>query len=188
MIYEQEGLDDDEKEFLARWDLHVMAEHYPQGRYISDSLVRFVRREKIWLRQTHIWRELQKLIRELKDHNVIDSKVAAGCFKILWNDDAAEVGANAAGDPETKGVPANGEVATFGNGDRGPGRPGDVGEDSSSLTNGKMFPYPEAVAKTTVRRPAMPRTTSIFCPYQAAVASAWEPTYASERQLFAAAL
>jgi len=138
MIYEQEDLDEVEKEFLARWDLHVMTEHYPQGRYISDSLVRFVRKEKIWLRQTHIWRELQKLIRELKEHDVVDGKVAAGCFKILWSGDAAEAGTNAAGDPETNGVPANDGAATFGNGDRGPGRPDEVGEGSRSRANGKM--------------------------------------------------
>jgi hypothetical protein len=135
-IYEQDDLDDIEKEFLARWDLHVMAEHCPQGRYISDSLVRFVRKERMWLRQTDIWRELQKLIRELKEHDVVDSKVIAGCFKILWRDGAAEAGTKTDGDSETNSTHPNGATVTFGNGDRGPGRPYETLEGSRSPENG----------------------------------------------------
>jgi hypothetical protein len=137
-IYEQEDFDDVEKEFLAGWDSHVMAEHFPQGRYISDSLVRFVRKERIWLRQSHIWPELQKFIRELKELDVVDSKVVAGCFKILWSDDAAQAGTSAAGDLETNGTHASSvEIARFGNGDRGPGRPEEVGEGNRSTANEK---------------------------------------------------
>ena len=137
-IYEHDDLDDVEKEFLARWDLHVMAEHFPQGRYISDSLVRFVRKEKLWLRQDHIWRELQRLIRELIEHDVVDRRVVAGCIKILLNDDTAGAGIGVAGDLKTNGIHANGATAPFGNGDRGPGRPHEIGEGSSSRANGKM--------------------------------------------------
>ena len=138
-IYELDELDDLEKEFLVRWDSHLMAEHMPQGRYISDSLVRFVRKEKIWLRQDHIWRELQKLIRELKEHDVVDSKVIAGCFKILWSNDVTEVGIDTAREPQTNGIPASGALPPFGNGDRGPGRPDKVDQASSSRANGKMI-------------------------------------------------
>ena len=137
-IYEQEDLDDTEKEFLARWDLHVMAEHFPHGRYISDSLVRFVRKEKTWLRQSHIWRELQKLIRELLEHDVVDSKVVVGCFKILWSDDAAEAGTSVSGDQESNDIHASGANTTSGNGDRGPGRPDEVGEGNMQRANGEM--------------------------------------------------
>jgi hypothetical protein len=132
-IQEHEDLIDAEKEFLVRWDMHVMAEHYPHGRYISDSLVRFVRKEKIWLRQSDMWRELQKLIAELKAHDVVDAKVATGCFKILWNDETAESCANAGGIPAANGIPVDAE--TVGNGDRGPGRPDAISRGSSSRWN-----------------------------------------------------
>jgi hypothetical protein len=132
-IYEQEDLQDVEKEFLVRWDLHVMAEHCPHGRHISDSLVRFVRKEKIWLRQTHHWRELQKLIAKLKAHDVIDAKVITGCFKIIWSDEAAEAGTHTGGIPQTNGIPAG--AVTIGNSDHGPGRPDEMSDGSG--TRGK---------------------------------------------------
>lgn len=86
-IFEKEDVDDIEKEFHARWDLHVMAEHFPSGRYISDSLVRFIRKNKSWLRGGDVSQELHKLMEELKDHGVVDELVLEGCLRILWNDE-----------------------------------------------------------------------------------------------------
>jgi hypothetical protein len=139
-IYERDDLDDAEKEFLARWDLHLMAEHYPHGRFISDSLVRFVRKEKLWLRQRPIWRELQKLIGELKEHEVVDSKVLAGCFRILWSDDSAadEAGTATPEGLKASGTYTNGAIAPSRSGVREPGRPQEVGEGSRSPAHGNL--------------------------------------------------
>ncbi len=109
-IFEQEDFDDVEKEFQTKWDLHLMAEHFPHGRYISDSLVRFVRENKLWLRQEVIWKELQKLIGALKEHVVVDSRVLAGCFKILWSDEDANADATATDDSMGSIIHVNGSV------------------------------------------------------------------------------
>ena len=89
-IIEHDDLTAAEKEFLTRWDLHILIEKSPSGRYISDSLIRFVRNNKFWLRQSHIFQEFHKLIHELKEHALIDDRVIAGCFKIVWREENTE--------------------------------------------------------------------------------------------------
>ena len=136
-IFEQEDLDVVEKEFWTKWDLHIMAEHFPHGRYISDSLVRFVRENRVWLRQEAIWKELQKLIGELKEHGVVDSRVLAGCFKILWRDDDTNADGAAADDSMGSTIHVNGSVDQHMHGNSSPAQLHDT-EENDPQVNGSI--------------------------------------------------
>jgi hypothetical protein len=105
---EQEDLNDVEKEFMVRWGMHIMAEHFPHGRYVSDSMVRFVRKEKIWLRRSCVLLDWCRLIQELKEYGVVDSKVIKECYKILRSNDPVQAGLN-----DVEIIHANSGMATL---------------------------------------------------------------------------
>ena len=109
MIDDNEQLSENGKEFRKRWDSHLMKEHLPHGRYISDSLIRFVRANCRWLRSVDIQNELEELLGRLKSLGLIDEHVVFGCWKMINNDHDA---ASNSGLPDDIPNPQSSETAT----------------------------------------------------------------------------
>lgn len=65
------------RELFRRWDEHRLNEKLEHTRYISDSLIRFVRREKYWLanHDTELQAAFQDLLAQLTKARFIDARV-----------------------------------------------------------------------------------------------------------------
>ena len=76
-----------EKEFMVRWNAHLMSEYFPHGCFIAESLVRFIRKQRTWLKQSSITKELTKHIVKLRQDRLIDDREALVCFRTLHSED-----------------------------------------------------------------------------------------------------
>ncbi|KAF7509123.1 hypothetical protein GJ744_008350 [Endocarpon pusillum] len=86
-IAETEDLTAEEKEFRQRWDAHVMCEGCPSARYVSDTLVRFVRSNAAWLKGVNgngdMLIQFQHLISLLVERGLVDARVVKDCQRII---------------------------------------------------------------------------------------------------------
>ncbi len=88
-IAEAEGLTEVEKRFRQKWDAHVMSEGCPSSRYVSDSLIRFVRDNAAWLRSIDgdagMFIQFQEFTSLLMERRVIDARILRDCLQIIGN-------------------------------------------------------------------------------------------------------
>jgi VEFS-Box of polycomb protein len=86
-IDETEGLTGAEKEFRQRWNGHIISEGCFSSRYISDSLVRFVRKNAAWLRgsdhEPDMFIQFQDLTAKLMERGVVDSGILNDCLRMI---------------------------------------------------------------------------------------------------------
>ncbi len=91
---ETEDLTAEEKEFRQRWDTHVMSEGCPTARYVSDTLVRFVRSNAAWLKGVNgkgdMLVQFQDLISLLMERGLIDARVVKDCQRIIHDGEDLE--------------------------------------------------------------------------------------------------
>ncbi|KAL9111587.1 MAG: hypothetical protein Q9227_004075 [Pyrenula ochraceoflavens] len=74
---------DSSRAFLTRFDAHLLSENLANTKYLSDSVVRFVRANKEWLRNSKMLEEFNALMAELIDQNLTAPHVLAGCISII---------------------------------------------------------------------------------------------------------
>ena len=86
-IADTEGLTEVEKRFRQKWNAHVLSEGCPSARYISDSLIRFVRGNVVWLagsdEDVGMFVQFQQLTSVLMERGMIDAKVLRDCFQVI---------------------------------------------------------------------------------------------------------
>jgi hypothetical protein len=79
-----------ERELAKRWDRHRMEEQLEHPTYISNSLVRFVRKHKEWLRNSGVDELLPcffEFLANLKERQVIDDDVVADVNELIFADE-----------------------------------------------------------------------------------------------------
>ena len=77
------GLSAAKVEFMVKWDGFRMAEGLSHPKFVADSLVRFARMEKAWLRGPG-WKEFTEFLGVLKERRAIDDKVIGGVWRIVF--------------------------------------------------------------------------------------------------------
>lgn len=86
-VAEMDDLTEMEKSFRQRWNAHVLSEGSPSARYVSDSLIRFVRGNAAWLRGSNgvvgLYVHLQELASLLMERGLIDGRVLKDCLEIV---------------------------------------------------------------------------------------------------------
>jgi VEFS-Box of polycomb protein len=86
-IAETEQLTQVERSFRQKWNAHVMVEGCPSARYVSDVLVRFVRRNADWLRDADDERgmvsQFGELTSMLVERSLVSASVVKDCQLIL---------------------------------------------------------------------------------------------------------
>jgi len=98
---EQEGWSDEERELLKRWNKHRLEEHLEHPRFLSDSLVRFVRKNKTWLKNgnAELLRAFFTLIGEFKGLRVLNDAVVMDLHRMIFGQMPISMGQ--AGDGES---------------------------------------------------------------------------------------
>lgn len=71
------------KAFLSRFDAHLIQENSPHSRYLSDSLVRFSRANKDFLRDPKMLSEFSIMVSELIENGWTNVQVLSGCMAII---------------------------------------------------------------------------------------------------------
>jgi VEFS-Box of polycomb protein len=86
-IADTQELNDEQKSFWQKWNAHLMDEGMPSSRYISDSLVRFVRKNRMWLKGEEGKMgglvQFQELVGILIERRVLDARVVKDCFEMI---------------------------------------------------------------------------------------------------------
>ena len=72
-----------EKEFISKYDSHILQENLSGNIHLNDSLVRFCRIYESWLRRNDMKREFQKVTTVLLLHQVIKPSTVRGCMSII---------------------------------------------------------------------------------------------------------
>ena len=72
-----------EKEFISKYDSHVLQENLSGNIHLNDALVRFCRLNGNWLKRKDIKREFQKVTTVLILHQVIKPSTVRGCMNII---------------------------------------------------------------------------------------------------------
>ncbi|ETN42974.1 uncharacterized protein HMPREF1541_02132 [Cyphellophora europaea CBS 101466] len=83
------GRSDQKQELFRRWDKHRLEERLDHIEFLSESLVRFVRRNRNWLRHADesLHAAWAHLIGNLKEDRLLDTDVIAGLQNMLLGDD-----------------------------------------------------------------------------------------------------
>ena len=86
-VAETEQLTQVERSFRQKWNAHVMAEGCPSAKYVSDVLVRFVRRNVNWLTDADDKMEMVSQFGELTsmlvERSLVSASVVKDCHLIL---------------------------------------------------------------------------------------------------------
>ncbi len=80
------------RELTKRWDRHRMEEQLEHSKYLSNSLIRFARKQKEWLRSSEDDELLQcffDFLMRLEDRRVIDDNVIADVNELVFVDGPA---------------------------------------------------------------------------------------------------
>ena len=72
-----------EKEFISKYDNHILRENLSGNIHLSDALVRFCRLNGQWLKREDMKREFQKVTTVLILHHVIKALTVRGCMNII---------------------------------------------------------------------------------------------------------
>ena len=72
-----------EKDFICRWDEHIMREGFPLPHYIADSVVRFTRANVVWLRKSDILPQFRAHTTSLAARKVIGISVVHHCSELI---------------------------------------------------------------------------------------------------------
>jgi VEFS-Box of polycomb protein len=87
IVAETDELTEPEKNFRQKWNAHIMSEGCPSPRYVSDSLIRFVRCNSACLRgedgDPDMFILFQELTSMLMERYLIDTKVLKDCLRII---------------------------------------------------------------------------------------------------------
>jgi hypothetical protein len=88
------GRDDVRQELFRRWDRHRLEERLDHVEFISESLVRFVRRHGAWLRRggDGLKAAWGRLVGNLLADRLVDYEVVAGVHAMIWRDGDVEMG------------------------------------------------------------------------------------------------
>lgn len=89
-LAQNEYLDEAEKEFMCKWDEHIMGEGFPLPRYIPDSLVRFTRANVAFLKRPHIFQQFEEHTANLLRRNVISDITARYCNGLITDTTPAD--------------------------------------------------------------------------------------------------
>lgn len=76
-----------EKNFRQRWNMHIMSEGCPSARYVSDSLIRFVRKNANWLKDMDMLDQFHDLTATLMERGLMDAKILKDCLRIVQEED-----------------------------------------------------------------------------------------------------
>ncbi|KEF63453.1 uncharacterized protein A1O9_01431, partial [Exophiala aquamarina CBS 119918] len=91
IVAKKEGWSTHERELRKRWDKHRMEEQLEHPRYLSNSLVRFVRKNRKWL--SHGKDDLLEIffdfLQRLKERRVIDDEVILDVNEMIFNNPAS---------------------------------------------------------------------------------------------------
>ncbi|KZF20592.1 hypothetical protein L228DRAFT_269894 [Xylona heveae TC161] len=81
---------DPEKEFIKRWDAHMLEEGLSGNIHFADAMVRFVRANKLWLCTTERFVEFSKICAKLKLSGTIGGAVILRCVRIIHEEANAQ--------------------------------------------------------------------------------------------------
>ncbi|OAP64631.1 hypothetical protein AYL99_00603 [Fonsecaea erecta] len=86
MAADKLGWSETKCELIKRWDRHRMEERFEHSRYISNSLIRFARKQRRWLREgdDELKRTFFDFLGRLKEHHVIDDNVIADVNELVF--------------------------------------------------------------------------------------------------------
>lgn len=89
LISKQENWSEYKRELTKRWDRHRMEEQLEHSVYLSNSLIRFARKQREWLRSSDHDELLQcffEFLGRLKHRRVIDDNVIADVNELIFQD------------------------------------------------------------------------------------------------------
>ncbi|KIX99489.1 uncharacterized protein Z520_05065 [Fonsecaea multimorphosa CBS 102226] len=96
-LADEQGWSKHKRELTKRWDRHRMEEYLEHSRYVSNSLIRFVRKERTWLKNGdyELWQVFFDFLGRLKEKHVIDDNVVADVNELIFQDPPHETSAEA---------------------------------------------------------------------------------------------
>jgi hypothetical protein len=105
---ENYGRSEARKELFRKWDRHRLEEKLDNLTFLSESLVRFARKHRGWLRQEHedIQISWHRLLENLLEDKLISYEVQDSVHKLIFEDDDAEDDVS-----DAAGAQLNGEAA-----------------------------------------------------------------------------
>ncbi|KIX08938.1 uncharacterized protein Z518_00016 [Rhinocladiella mackenziei CBS 650.93] len=145
LIGTREGWNDYERELRKRWDRHRMEEQLEHSRYLSNSLIRFVRKNRSWLKDgdDQLLLVFFEFLEQLKERGVIDDNVVCDVNELIFQNAPAA-------SPTPKPAEINGALA-----------PRKEGVRTRSQTRS---PYPNELngirSKSKTPQPRTPKTTA----------------------------
>ena len=89
LIAEKQNWSQYKRELTKRWDRHRMEEQLENSMYLSNSLIRFVRKQRDWLKNTEDDELLQcffEFLARLKERRVIDDNIVADVNELIFQD------------------------------------------------------------------------------------------------------
>ncbi|KAK5462402.1 hypothetical protein LTS15_002114 [Exophiala xenobiotica] len=86
VVSKREGWTDHERELSKRWNRHRMEERLEHSRYLSNSMVRFVRKHREWLKNGNdeLLGAFFELLERLKESSVVDDDVVSDVNKLIF--------------------------------------------------------------------------------------------------------
>ncbi|OQU96882.1 hypothetical protein CLAIMM_02903 [Cladophialophora immunda] len=87
-VADKQGWSNNKRELTKRWDRHRMEERLEHSRYVSNSLIRFVRKQRVWLKNgdDELWQIFFDFLGSLKERRVIDDNVVADVNEFIFHD------------------------------------------------------------------------------------------------------
>ncbi|KAG9779981.1 hypothetical protein KCU88_g3825, partial [Aureobasidium melanogenum] len=84
----REGWSDYERELRKRWDKHRMEEQLEHSHYLSNSLIRFVRKHRHWIKkgEDELLTTFFEFLGRLRDQNAIDDNVVCDVNELVFQD------------------------------------------------------------------------------------------------------
>ncbi|OAL19050.1 hypothetical protein AYO20_11686 [Fonsecaea nubica] len=82
----QKGWSKSKRELTKRWDRHRMEEQLEHSRYVSNSLIRFARKHRAWLKNgdEELWQVFFDFLADLKETGVIDDNVVSDVNELVF--------------------------------------------------------------------------------------------------------
>ncbi|EXJ60699.1 hypothetical protein A1O7_04852 [Cladophialophora yegresii CBS 114405] len=96
-----------ERELAKRWDRHRMEEQLEHPAYLSNSLIRFARKHKQWLRNSggdELLPCFFDFLERLKERDVIDNNVVVDVNELIFADDPLDPFPTTTGEPTAAGT------------------------------------------------------------------------------------
>lgn len=88
LVAKRKGWNDYERELSRRWDKHRMEEQLEHSRYLSNSLIRFVRKHRKWLKNGNdeLLQIFWDFLERLKERGVIDDDVVCDVNLLIFRE------------------------------------------------------------------------------------------------------